>query len=230
MKQANIYEDLNNKIISYLWVSINEYLFYFDDTITIFQGCLQKDIYIPRFCYHIKLKLAGNCRLCFVEDVETIKPVISCSTSISDEMHLFTHTKLVFEARESVLEFLLINHPLDCPICDQGGECDLQDQFMVFGGINSRFNEKVKKNVIDKNLATSIKLSLNKCINCSRCSRYINDSLGIYTFSLLGRGLSLEISNYTINYLFKSEMSGNVIDLCPVGAITSKFYSFINRF
>lgn len=215
---------------SFLWIFINDYLYYFDEVVTIFQACFQKGWFLPRFCYHVKLKLSGNCRLCFIEDSEIPKPVISCSTSIDDETELFTHSQLIFNAREAVLEFLLINHPLDCPICDQGGECDLQDQFMVFGNISSRYYENFKKNVLDKNLSAGIKLSLNKCINCARCTRYAHDSLSHYSFSLLGRGENLEISNYLNNNFFNSELSGNVIDLCPVGALSTKFYSFKLRY
>lgn len=209
---------------------MNDYLYYFDDSIICLQALYQKGIYLPRFCYHAKLKLAGNCRLCFVEDSETLKPIIACSVLITDEMEIFTHTQMVFNAREGVIELLLINHPLDCPICDQGGERDLQDQFMVFGNIVSRYVEKFKKNILDKDISNLIKINLNKCINCTRCVRFAQDIVGFYNFSLLGRGEFSEISNYDLKSFFSLDLLGNIIDLCPVGASTSKFYSFKHRF
>jgi len=214
----------------FIWVQINDYTFYYDYNIICLQACYQKGIYLPRFCYHAKLKLSGNCRLCFIEDSETVKPIISCAVLIVDEMEIFTHTQIVFNAREGVLELLLINHPLDCPICDQGGECDLQDQFMVFGNIVFRYTEKFKKNILDKDISLLIKINLNKCINCSRCVRFAQDIIGFYNFSLLGRGEFSEISNYNLKSFFFTNLLGNIIDLCPVGALTSKFYSFRHRF
>jgi NADH dehydrogenase/NADH:ubiquinone oxidoreductase subunit G len=162
-----------------------------------------------------------------IEDSEIIKPVISCSTLIVDDLELFTHTLLAFISREAVMELLLLNHPMDCPICDQGGECDLQDQFMVFGNIVSRSHEK-KKNTDDKELNNTIKLNLNKCIHCTRCVRFLNEISGDYSFSLLGRGEFFEISNYDfyLNSFFLFSIVGNIIDLCPVGGLTEKKYSF----
>jgi len=191
-----------NSIENYIWVKINDYIFYFEDSVPIIQGFLQKGIYLPRFCYHSKLSLAGNCRLCFVEDLETVKPIVSCCVLINDELELFSHTQIIFNAREGVMEMLLINHPLDRPVCDQGGECDLQDQFMVFGNIVSRYYEKFKKNISDKDISNFIKLSLNKCINCTRCVRFEYEITGSYNFSLLGRGEYLETSNYIKNFYF----------------------------
>ena len=163
--------------------------------------------------------------MCFVEIKTINKPIVSCATNISDNIIVFTNSLLVFKARESILEFVLINHPIDCPICDQGGECDLQDQYTVMGSANSRFYENLKKSVSNKNINFLIKLSLNKCINCSRCVRFSNQILGDYSFSLLGRGENSSISNY-IKKFYDSEISLNVVDLCPVGALTSKLISY----
>lgn len=156
-----------------------------------------------------------------------LKPVVSCAVSISNGISIFTQTEIVKKSREGVLEFLLINHPLDCPICDQGGECDLQDQSMVFGSDRGRFYEK-KRSTPNKNLGFLIKTFLNRCIQCSRCTRFLIDLAGTPDIQLLGRGLKTEISNYTFKFL-RSEISGNIIDLCPVGALTSKPYAFKAR-
>ena len=163
--------------------------------------------------------------MCFVEVGNIAKPIVSCATMIAPGLKIFTSTSLVFKAREGILEFLLINHPIDCPICDQGSECDLQDQYIVMGSSVSRYYEYSKKNIVNKNLSFLIKLSLNKCINCTRCTRYSHNIVGDYTFSMLGRGENSVISNY-INNIFIGEISGNVMDLCPVGALTSKLISY----
>ena len=210
-------------------LSINDQVFYYDEDVTILQAILIQDIYLPRFCYHPKLKLVGNCRLCFIEEKKSTKPVISCSVNIAQDMGVFLESELAVQSRHNVLEFLLVNHPLDCPICDQGGECDLQDQYIVFGASDSRYYEDNKRNVIDKNLSPLIQLSLNRCIQCARCTRFAQDVAGLYSFTLLGRGGYTEISNY-YEYLFSYELSGNIIDLCPVGALTSKFYNFQGRY
>jgi NADH dehydrogenase (ubiquinone) Fe-S protein 1 len=165
--------------------------------------------------------------MCLVEDKSALKPQASCALSIVSGMSIYTNTKLVKKAREGVLEFLLINHPLDCPICDQGGECDLQDQTISFGSDRGRFYE-VKRAVADKEFGPLIKTSLNRCIHCSRCTRFIADVAGTHNFSLLGRGYTTEISYYIKNFV-NSEISGNLIDLCPVGALTSKPFSFKAR-
>lgn len=195
--------------------------------LTIFQACLSKKIYLPRFCYHYSLKIAGNCRMCLVEEKSSLKPLASCAVTIINGHTLYTNTEAVKRAREGVLEYLLINHPLDCPICDQGGECDLQDQTMVFGADRGRFYE-IKRSSANKNLGFLIKTFLNRCIQCARCTRFLNEIAGTDDLQLLGRGLKTEISNY-IPLFIKSEISGNIIDLCPVGALTSKPYSFKAR-
>jgi len=221
----------NNKYIkyfnkyTYIAVNINNYNYLYTNIITLYQALLQKGWYLPRFCFHVKLSISGNCRMCFIEIKNVNKPVISCATNISENAVVFTNSILAFKSRENILEFILINHPLDCPVCDQGGECDLQDQYTVMGSLNSRFYEKFKKSVSSKNINFLVKLSLNKCINCSRCVRFSNQILGDYSFSLLGRGEYSNISNYTKKF-YNSEISLNVVDLCPVGALTSKIISY----
>lgn len=209
-------------------VNIDDYPFIYFFPYTIFQACLEKRIVIPHFCYHSKLKIAGNCRACFVEEKKTVKPVISCASTIYSGSEIHTTTQLVLNSRESTLEYLLINHPLDCPICDQGGECDLQDQSVVYGNDVGRFYEFKKRAVENKNYTPLIKFFLNRCIHCARCTRFSHDISGSYLISLLGRGYDSEISAYTYKF-FVDEVSGNMIDLCPVGALTSKPYAFSAR-
>jgi NADH-quinone oxidoreductase subunit G len=216
-------------IESFIKIYINDYAFHFEDNYTLLQACLLNDIYLPRFCYHSKLSIVGNCRLCYIEEIKTNKPLVSCATPVVNDLEIFTETRLVTKARHGLLELLLINHPLDCPVCDQGSECDLQDQFFVFGNEDSRYFENKKRNVIDKNISPLIKLSLNRCIHCARCTRFTQEIGGLYSFSLLGRGVFTEISNY-LSFFFKFELSGNIIDLCPVGALTAKSYSFSLRY
>jgi NADH dehydrogenase (ubiquinone) Fe-S protein 1 len=195
--------------------------------LVLLQQCELYSLYIPRFCYHDRLSIAGNCRMCLVELEASIKPVIACSTSILPNMSIFTNSKTVKKIRENVLEFLLINHPLDCPICDQGGECDLQDQSMVFGSDRGRFVE-VKRSVEDKNFGPFIKTIMTRCIHCTRCIRFFDEIAGTPLLGTLGRGRDTEIGTYTQIDLI-NELSGNVIDLCPVGALTSKPYAFTSR-
>jgi NADH-quinone oxidoreductase chain G len=194
---------------------------------TILQISEKVGISIPRFCYHEQLSIAGNCRMCMVEVKNSIKPVIACATSLSDNMHIFTNSELVKIARENVLELLLINHPLDCPICDQGGECDPQDQNMVFGGDRGRFIE-LKRSVEDKEFGPIVKTIMTRCIHCTRCVRYAEEIAGIPVLGTMGRGKDTEISTYIMTTL-DSEITGNIIDLCPVGALTSKPYAFRAR-
>lgn len=208
-------------------IKIDSVFYDFYLPLTIFQACLTKKIYLPRFCYHFSLKIAGNCRMCLVEEKSSLKPLASCAVTIINGHTIYTNTEAVKRAREGVIEYLLINHPLDCPICDQGGECDLQDQTMVFGADRGRFYE-TKRSTPNKNLGFLIKTFLNRCIHCARCTRYLNEIAGTNDLQLLGRGLKTEISNYT-SFFIKSEISGNIADLCPVGALTSKPYSFKAR-
>ena len=165
--------------------------------------------------------------MCLVEEKSSLKPLASCAVTIINGHTLYTNTEAVKRAREGVLEYLLINHPLDCPICDQGGECDLQDQTMVFGADRGRFFE-TKRSTVNKNLGFLVKTFLNRCIHCARCTRYLNELAGTNDLQLLGRGLKTEISNY-ISLFINSEISGNILDLCPVGALTSKPYAFKAR-
>ena len=194
---------------------------------TVLEACQFAGIIVPRFCFHKKLSIAGNCRMCLVEIEKFPKPVSSCTLNVSEGMRIFTKTPLVRKAQETVLEFLLINHPLDCPICDQGGECDLQDQLNFFGSDSSRFF-KLKRGVSDKNCGPFVKTIMTRCIHCTRCVRFLTEIGGTNSFGMLGRSSNAEIGLYISDNL-KSEFSGNVIDLCPVGALTSKPYSFKGR-
>jgi NADH-quinone oxidoreductase chain G len=195
---------------------------------TIMQACESYGLTIPHFCFNDQLVIAGNCRMCLVEQANMPKPLVaSCAVNVSPNMNIFTNTAIVKKAREGVLEFLLANHPLDCPICDQGGECDLQDQSLVFGGDHGRFYES-KRAVEDKNCGPLVKTIMTRCIHCTRCVRFITDIAGLNTFGMTGRGSQVEIGFYTKN-LLNSEISGNVIDLCPVGALTSKPTAFKSR-
>lgn len=194
---------------------------------SVLQACDAAGIDIPRFCYHHRLSVAGNCRMCLVEVEKSPKPVASCAMPAGPGMKIKTDTPLVKRAREGVMEFLLINHPLDCPICDQGGECDLQDQAMVFGSDRSRFVE-TKRVVNDKNLGPLVKTVMTRCIHCTRCVRFSKEIAGVADMGVTGRGNASEIGTY-VEKLLVSELSGNVIDLCPVGALTSKPAAFTSR-
>lgn len=194
---------------------------------TVYQACDAAGVDIPKFCYHQRLSIAGNCRMCLVEVEKSPKPVASCAMPAGPGMKIKTDTPLVKKAREGVMEFLLINHPLDCPICDQGGECDLQDQSMIFGSDRSRFTE-VKRTVQDKNLGPLVKTVMTRCIHCTRCVRFAQEVAGVPDLGVTGRGRDSEIGTY-VERMLASELSGNVIDLCPVGALTSKPYAFTAR-
>nr|YP_010394482.1 NADH dehydrogenase subunit 11 [Phytophthora pinifolia]DAZ88529.1 TPA_asm: NADH dehydrogenase subunit 11 [Phytophthora pinifolia] len=195
--------------------------------LTVLQACNTVKIEIPKFCFQENLQIAGNCRMCLVEIENSPKPVASCAMPLMPNMRIFTNTPLVQKARESVLEFLLINHPLDCPICDQASECDLQDQTMIFGSDRSRFFFK-KRGVEDKYCGPFIKTIMTRCIHCTRCVRFANEICGIDGLGTTGRGNKTEI-NFYYPKIFNSEFSGNLVDLCPVGALTSKPYSFKAR-
>jgi NADH dehydrogenase (ubiquinone) Fe-S protein 1 len=194
---------------------------------TILQISEHVGISIPRFCYHEKLSIAGNCRMCMVEIKNISKPVIACATSITKDMYIFTNSELVKIARENVLELLLINHPLDCPIRDQGGECDPQDQSIIFGTDRGRFIES-KRSVEDKELGPIVKTIMTRCIHCTRCVRYAEEVAGNPILGTMGRGKDMEIGTY-VETSFDSEIIGNIVDLCPVGASTSKPYAFKAR-
>lgn len=209
-------------------VTINGKSVTIPDGLTIIQACEVADVEVPRFCYHERLAIAGNCRMCLVE-VEGMppKPVASCAMPASEGMKIHTDTPMVKKAREGVMEFLLANHPLDCPICDQGGECDLQDQAYQYGKGKSEYHEH-KRAVKDKNMGPLIKTQMTRCIHCTRCARFIEDVAGTYEIGAVNRGENMEITTY-LEQGIKSELSGNIIDLCPVGALTSKPYAFKSR-
>ena len=208
-------------------LTINNKTLDVENGITVLQACEIAGIEIPRFCYHERLSIAGNCRMCLVEMENSSKPVASCAMPVAEGMNIKTNSELVEKARNGVMEFLLINHPLDCPICDQGGECDLQDQAMAYGKGFSRFNEG-KRAVSNKNLGPLIKTHMTRCIHCTRCVRFNEEIAGNYQLGAIGRGENTEITSF-LEKNIDSELSGNVIDLCPVGALTSKPYAFIAR-
>ena len=210
-----------------LKVYVNNIELFVKPNSTVLEACESIGIEIPRFCYHEILSIAGNCRMCLVEIEKSPKPIVSCAMPVMNGMQIFTNTPLVKKAREGVLEFLLLNHPLDCPICDQGGECDLQDQAMLFGNDRSRFYS-FKRGVEDKNIGPLIKTIMTRCIHCTRCVRFAAEIAGIEDLGTTSRGIHTEIGTY-IEKVFQSELSGNIIDLCPVGALTSKPYAFTSR-
>ena len=197
------------------------------DGITVLQACEEAGVEIPRFCYHERLSIAGNCRMCLVEMEKAPKPIASCSMPVGDGMAIHTNTETVKKARNGVMEFLLINHPLDCPICDQGGECDLQDQAMAYGFDHSRFSEN-KRAVADKNLGPLVETHMTRCIHCTRCIRFSTEVAGVEVLGATGRGENMEVGTY-VEAAISSELSANIIDLCPVGALTSKPYAFEAR-
>ncbi|MFI4869652.1 MAG: NADH-quinone oxidoreductase subunit NuoG [Steroidobacterales bacterium] len=187
----------------------------------------REGVYVPRFCYHDKLPVAANCRMCLVEVEKAPKPLPACATPVAEGMKIFTHSVKAIGAQRSVMEFLLINHPLDCPICDQGGECELQDLAVGFGRDISRFVER-KRSVKDKNLGPLVSTDMTRCIHCTRCVRFGQDIAGIQEMGATGRGEHMEIGTY-IEHSIDHELSGNIIDLCPVGALNSKPFRYRGR-
>lgn len=187
----------------------------------------EANIHIPRFCYHKKLSIAANCRMCLVELEGSRKTVPACATPITDGMKVFTQSPAAIQSQQAVMDFLLINHPLDCPICDQGGECELQDVSMGFGHSNSSY-EETKRSVEGDNLGPLIATEMTRCIHCTRCVRFGDEIAGLSELGGIGRGENVQISTY-VNHSMKSEISGNIIDLCPVGALTSKPYRYTAR-
>ena len=194
---------------------------------TVLQACEIAGKEIPRFCYHERLSIAGNCRMCLVEMEKSPKPVASCAMPVAEGQVIYTNTEMVKKAREGVMEFLLINHPLDCPICDQGGECDLQDQSVKYGGGSSRYDLN-KRSVKEKYMGPLIKTQMNRCIHCTRCIRFAEEIAGVPDLGAINRGENMEITTF-LEKTVDSELSANVIDLCPVGALTSKPYAFEAR-
>ena len=199
----------------------------FEKGMTVLQACELAEVEIPRFCYHEKLSIAGNCRMCLVELEKSPKPIASCAMPAVEGMNIKTNTTFVEKARKGVMEFLLANHPLDCPVCDQGGECDLQDQSMYYGVDKSRFVEN-KRQVKEKYMGPLIKTQMTRCIHCTRCVRFATEIAGVPEIGAIGRGEDMEITTY-LEKAMESELSANVIDLCPVGALTSKPYAFEAR-
>ena len=199
----------------------------FENGMTVLQACELANVEIPRFCYHEKLSIAGNCRMCLVEMEKSAKPIASCAMPAAEGMNIKTNTEMVEKARKGVMEFLLANHPLDCPVCDQGGECDLQDQSLYYGFDKSRFSEN-KRAVQDKYMGPLIKTQMTRCIHCTRCVRFVEEVAGVEEIGAIGRGENMEITTY-LEKSMDSELSANVIDLCPVGALTSKPYAFEAR-
>jgi len=194
---------------------------------TILQACQQAGIEIPHFCYHERLNIAGNCRMCLVEVEKSPKPVASCAMPVADGNVIHTTSEKAKNARRAVMEMLLINHPLDCPICDQGGECDLQDQAMAYGFDRGRFEEN-KRAVTDKDFGPLVATSMTRCIHCTRCIRFLTEVAGVEELGATGRGEAMEITTY-VERALGSELSANIVDLCPVGALTSKPYAFTAR-
>ena len=208
-------------------ITINGKEIEFEKGMTVLQACELADVEIPRFCYHEKLSIAGNCRMCLVEMEKSPKPIASCAMPAAEGMNIKTNTSLVEKARKGVMEFLLANHPLDCPVCDQGGECDLQDQSLYYGVDKSRFVEN-KRDVKEKYMGPLIKTQMTRCIHCTRCVRFATEVAGVPEIGAIGRGENMEITTY-LEKSMESELSANVIDLCPVGALTSKPYAFEAR-
>ena len=210
-----------------LKLKVNEIDIEVEEGLTVLQACEKAGVEIPRFCYHEKLSIAGNCRMCLVELEKSPKPVASCAMPASEGMNIKTNTEFVEKARKGVMEFLLANHPLDCPVCDQGGECDLQDQSMFYGVDKSRYKEN-KRAVSEKNMGPLIKTQMTRCIHCTRCVRFATEVAGVTEIGAIGRGEDMEITTY-LEQSMQSELSANVVDLCPVGALTSKPYVFEAR-
>jgi NADH-quinone oxidoreductase subunit G len=208
-------------------LTINGHEVEVEQGLTVLQACEQAGIEIPRFCYHERLSITGNCRMCLVAMERSPKPIASCAMPAADGMVIHTDTPEVEKARKGVMEFLLINHPLDCPICDQGGECDLQDQAMGYGLDHSRFQEN-KRAVPQKYMGPLIKTFMTRCIHCTRCIRFATEVAGVPELGATGRGEDMEVGTF-VGKALSSELSGNLIDLCPVGALTSAPYAFHAR-
>ncbi len=194
---------------------------------TVMDATNQAGIYVPHFCYHKKLSIAANCRMCLVQVEKAPKPLPACATPVTNGMKVFTHSEQAINAQKGVMEFLLINHPLDCPICDQGGECQLQDLAVGYGGSGSRYEEP-KRVVNNKNLGPLISTDMTRCIHCTRCVRFGQEIAGVMELGMIGRGEHSEIIAF-VGKTVDSELSGNVIDLCPVGALTSKPFRYSAR-
>src|SRR3954467_5835136 len=194
---------------------------------TVMDATNKAGVYVPHFCYHKKLTIAANCRMCLVQVEKAPKPLPACATPATNGMKVWTHSDLAVDAQKGVMEFLLINHPLDCPICDQGGECQLQDLAVGYGASGSRYDED-KRVVVNKNLGPLISTDMTRCIHCTRCVRFGQEIAGVMELGMIGRGEHAEIITF-VGKTVDSELSGNVIDLCPVGALTSKPFRYSAR-
>nr|YP_010516661.1 NADH dehydrogenase subunit 11a [Haslea pseudostrearia]UXN44204.1 NADH dehydrogenase subunit 11a [Haslea pseudostrearia] len=206
-------------------VKIKKQLHLIDNKLSLITYLINNGISIPHYCYHNNLSIAGNCRVCLVELENSPKPVVSCAINAKSCLmnnEVYYDSVLLKKARENILEFLLLNHPVDCPICDQGGECDLQDQSLFFGFTKKRFY-KFKRIVSDKELGPIVKTVMTRCIHCTRCVRFATEIAGVEELGVFGRGVQSEIGTY-VDKVLLSELSGNVIDLCPVGSLTSNSY------
>jgi len=219
----------NYKIILNL-LSFKESSLFCDTKKSILDFCIALNTIVPHYCYHFNLSIAGNCRMCLVELSPSLKPVVACALSILPNIKIRTNTFLVKRAREGIMEFLLVNHPLDCPICDQGGECDLQDQALVYGSSRGRYyhEDDFKRSVGELMCNSFVKLILTRCIHCTRCVRFLNEISGDYSIGMLGRGNFSEIGLYNNNELV-TELGSNITEFCPVGALTIKQYSLESR-
>ena len=206
---------------------INSYFVFVPKNSTVLEACQFLGFEIPRFCFDERLSIAGNCRMCLIEIEKVLKPTISCTLPVLKNLRIFTNSPLVKKTRESILEFLLLNHPLDCPICDQASECDLQDHSFFFGSDKTRFFEN-KRAIENKNCGVLIKTVMNRCVHCSRCVRFFSKFVGNSFLGITNRSHFSEIGTF-VSKILTSELSGNIIDLCPVGALTSKNYKFISR-
>lgn len=207
-------------------LKINGRSFLVNKNISILEACKYVGIHLPRFCYHEQLSVAGNCRMCLVETDKAPKPIAACAAPVVEGMEITTNSPFVMKARENVLETLLLNHPLDCPICDQAGECDLQDQYRNYGIRESRAYVN-KRSVEDKNISPLIRTIMTRCIHCTRCVRFADEVCGQQVLGTLNRGVRTEIGNYIEKFL-DHPLSLNVVDLCPVGAFSSQSHKYNN--
>ena len=208
-------------------ITINGKKRYVQDRITVFEACNQSGVYIPHFCYHPKMSIPANCRMCLVQVEKVPKPVPACATYVTDGMVVRTGSDMAKNAQKGVMEFLLINHPLDCPICDQGGECQLQDLAVGYGSSASRYGES-KRVVVEKHLGPLISTVMTRCIHCTRCVRFGQEIANNMELGMAGRGEHAEIMPFIKNTV-DSELSGNMVDVCPVGALNSKPFRFTAR-
>lgn len=208
-------------------IFINNKPYQVDNNLSIFQAAKENGIEIPRFCYHERLKVAGNCRMCLVEVEKSPKPVASCCSQVAPAMKIKTNSEAARLARGGVMEFLLANHPLDCPICDQGGECDLQNNSHFYGYQAGRYNE-YKRAVQDKNVGPLVVTHMNRCIHCTRCIRFAEEIGGFHDLGTSGRGRATEINTY-VEKMLHSELSGNLADVCPVGALNNGPFAYTSR-